>query len=64
MNKPKWTVTCNWVNTTQWIGTHWEFFNSEKDAAQRYKELKGQGHCCTKRPFHKNDINYMGAAHR
>jgi hypothetical protein len=64
MSRPKWTVLYNIVNGTKWVGTGWEFFDTEDDAATAYKQKISEGHCPTKRPFHKNDNVHLGAAHR
>jgi len=66
MIDPKWTVLYNIVSqeSKQWIGTGWEFFNSESDAqicCLRHEQL---GNVPTMRLFHQNDRIHLGAAHR
>lgn len=63
MNKPAWTVHCNWDNGTQWVGRHWEFFNTKEEAEECYLRLNSEGHCGCMRPFDISDVKHMGAAH-
>lgn len=66
MIKPNWTVHYNIVSkeSSRWIGTGWEFFDKEEDAAHCYLRHFAIGNCPTKRPFHDTDIKHLGAAHR
>lgn len=63
-NRPSYTLVYNIVNASKWVGTGWEFFDTEEDAEARYEELNKQGHCCTLRPYHNTDSIHLGAAHR
>ena len=66
MNKlPRFTVGYNiGSGDRRWIGTGWEFFDSEEDAERCYKQLVAQGHVPFRRPFHRGcDIPHMAAAH-
>lgn len=63
-DKPTWTVLYNIANESGWVGTGWEFFNTEEEATAVYKRKGEEGHCACKRPFHNNDIVHLGAAHR
>lgn len=63
--RPRLTLVYNIVNDSKWIGTGWEFFDSEQFADDRKSELSSMGHCCTLRPYHhKTDEKHLGAAHR
>jgi hypothetical protein len=58
---PRWTVRYN-IAGGAWVGTGWEFFDDESEAQKRYDALIG--HCPCKRPYHKNDMQHLGAAHQ
>ena len=64
--RPMWTVLYNIVSpeNDRWVGTGWEFFDSEEDAIRAYKRHQELGNCPGCRPFHKTDINRMGSVHR
>jgi hypothetical protein len=69
MQTPKWTVLYNIVNkeddgTPQWVGTGWEFFNTEEAATRCYEWQQAVGNIPTKRPYHPNDSSHLGAIHR
>jgi len=59
--EPQWTVFANLIRKdTRWVGESWEFFEDEPAAQARYDELHAQGHCPTKRRFHRaNDYRHM-----
>jgi len=63
---PKWTVLYNIVSaeSDQWVGTGWEFFDSEEAASRCYVRHVASGNCPTKRPYHSFDREHLGAAHR
>lgn len=63
---PKFTVLTNIVSpeSSQWVGTSWEFFDDETDAMECYERHTVLGNCPTKRPFHRTNIDHMGQAHR
>lgn len=63
---PNFTVVTNIVSleSKDWVGMSWEFFNDETDAWECYERHIVLGNVPTKRPFHRNDIQHMGAAHR
>lgn len=62
---PSWTVLYNIVSEgSDWVGTGWEFFNHKKDADVCYKKHNASGNCASMRPYHQNDIEHLGAAHR
>ena len=62
---PKWTVLYNISSpeSEKWIGTGWEFFDSEKEASEAYQRHINLDNCPTKRPFHINDRKHLGACH-
>jgi hypothetical protein len=65
--RPRWTVCCNLVSpeSDAWVGTSWEFFNTEDEAAACFKRHQKAGDCPTKRPFYaKVDVDHMGVADR
>jgi hypothetical protein len=66
MKEPEWTVCYNIVSpeSSEWVGTGWEFFDSKEDADRATARLTALGNVCTRRPFHKVDRKYLGAAHR
>lgn len=69
MATPKWTVLYNINSKTKdtfpkWIGTGWEFFNTEEAADECYKWHEASGNVPCKRPYHPNDAAHLGAAHR
>lgn len=64
---PKWTVLYNIVSveSEEFVGTGWEFFNDAEDASTCYRRHHDAGNCPTKRPFHRKcDIPHLGAHHR
>lgn len=63
---PKWTVRYNIVNKhSPWIGTGWEFFDSEREAEIAYKKHIDLGNVPTKRPFHRAcDTKHLGCVDR
>jgi len=62
---PRYTLLYNIVrDNSPWIGTGWEFYDNKKDGEEAYVRVLRDGHHPTLRPFHKNDIERMGAAHR
>ena len=63
-NLPSWTVYYNIVSDSKWVGTGWEFFNIKEYAYDCFESHNASGNCATLRPFHKNDIPHLGAAHR
>ena len=62
---PGWTVCYNIASkNSTWIGTGWEFFNSEVDADACYREQIKVGNCPTKRPYYNSsDREHLGAVH-
>jgi len=67
MKKPNWTVLYNIVSpeSDKWVGTGWEFFDSERDADLCYSRQNRLGNCPTKRPYsHSVDFSHLGAAHQ
>lgn len=65
MSVPKFTVLTNLVSpeSSEFVGTSWEFFTDETDAFECYERHIVLGNVPMKRPFHRSDIAYMGAAH-
>lgn len=63
---PKYTVVTNIVSpeSGEFVGTCWEFFRDEGHASLCYQRHKKAGSVPMIRPFHKSDIDHMGAAHR
>ncbi len=60
---PKWTVLYNIPG--EWVGTGWEFFNAEADAAKCFARHRAAGNVPTKRPFYRAvDVLHLGAAHQ
>lgn len=65
MNKPEWTVLYNIDSKTRWVGTGWEFFDTETEARATMEARQKEGHCCGMRPFHEGrDRQHMGASHQ
>lgn len=64
--KPRWTVLANIVSPEQdlWIGTSWEFFHDPISAKACYERHIAAGNCPCMRPYHDNDREHLGAAHR
>lgn len=64
--RPKWTVHYNIVSqeNNQWVGRGWEFFDDESDAKKCFDRHTLAGNCCSKRPFHENDWEHVGAGHK
>ena len=62
---PKWTVLYNIVSpeAARWIGRGWEFFDEERDAQRCYERHNALGNCASKRPYHINDKEHLGAVH-
>lgn len=60
---PKWTVLTN-VAHPRWIGTCWQFFDSEDEASDCCAAQHAAGNAPTMRPFHPSDRVHMGAVHR
>jgi len=59
---PKWTVLYN--GTNDWVGTGWEFYDTEEEAQIAYDKHIAKGDCPCKRPFHLGcDRKHLGAAH-
>lgn len=65
-NMPRWTVNYNIVSpeSDKWIGTGWEFFDEEHDAASCYRRHRMLGNVPTMRPFHHSDVYSMGIVHQ
>lgn len=63
---PKWTVGYNIVSreSERWIGTGWEFFDDEQEAARCYDRHVSAGNCPFKRPYHEADFKHLGAVHQ
>ncbi len=64
---PKWTVLYNVRHPGQtWVGTGWEFYNSEITAHARYHELSDHpDYTPSVRPYHNGcDFKHLGAAHQ
>jgi len=60
---PKWTVLYNIPN--DWVGTGWEFYNTERAAEIAYNRHTTIGNYPCKRPFYlKCDRKHLGAAHQ
>lgn len=67
MNRPKWTVLYNIVSieSGKWIGTGWEFFDSDYDAIDCFMRHVELGNIPTKRPYDEDvDRSHLGACHR
>ena len=62
---PKWIVNYNIVSpeNNRWIGTGWEFFDTEEEATYCYNRHLGAGNVPCKRPYYHTDGEYLGAAH-
>lgn len=62
---PQWTVVYNIVSpeSKKWVGTGWEFFDTEAQAAMCYARQIILGNTVTKRRFHSDDWPHLGAAH-
>lgn len=66
MTEPRWTVVYNIVSpeSSTWVGTGWEFFDTEPQAHQAFERHLALDNWPTKRPFNtKMDSQHMGAAH-
>ena len=65
MDVPKWTVHYNITSpeSERWVGTGWEFFDSEGDTEKAYRRHISLGNTPSKRPFHPSDANHLGACH-
>lgn len=63
--RPKWTVLYNIVSkeSDTWVGTGWEFFDTEEQAQLCYNRQIAQGNCPCKRLYHKNDVVHLAAIH-
>ncbi len=64
---PRWTVCYNITSPENrtWLGSGWEFFDSESDADISYKRHLHLGNCPTKRPYyHKTDFDHLGVIHQ
>lgn len=66
---PNWTVHYNIVSpeskVSKWVGTGWEFFDTEDEALKAYQRHILLGNVPGKRPFHNGvDRQHLGAAHR
>ena len=64
--EPRWTVHYNIVSpeSDTWIGTGWEFFDEEAQAAAAYERHSKLGNCPTKRPYYRAcDAKHLGAYH-
>ena len=64
---PKWTVVCNLVSpeSDSWVGTSWEFFDSEESASKCYQRHVNARDCPTKRfYFDREDRQHIGIADR
>jgi hypothetical protein len=65
INSPNWTVLYNIDSKTKWVGTGWEFFDTEEEAKTLMKKRQAEGHCCGMRPFNEEcDRKHMGATHQ
>lgn len=67
MDLPKFTVHTNIVSqeSTQFIGTCWEFFGDAIAANNCYLRHQQEGHAPCMRPYHHgNDFQHLGAAHK
>lgn len=65
--RPAWTVCYNTVSieSEQWIGTGWEFFNKYDDAEKCFKRQCAIGNCPTLRLYHEQtDCIHLGAVHK
>jgi hypothetical protein len=63
-SEPRWTVHYN-INCGDWVGTGWEFFNSDDEAQDCYEAVQRNGDVPTKRPYHRaTDEKHLGAIHR
>jgi len=65
-DKPRWTVLYNIVSpeSKRWVGTGWEFFDTEEEAQACYDRHNNGANCASKRPWHPSDKKRMGAAHQ
>ncbi len=64
---PNWTVHYNIVSkeSSEWIGTGWEFFHSEDDASQCCARHRAIGNVPSMRPYNdKHDHIHLGAVHQ
>ena len=64
--QPRWTVLYNIVSeSSDWIGTGREFFDTEFDACSCYNKQLSNGNCPTRRPYdHNADNVHLGAVHQ
>jgi hypothetical protein len=63
--QPKWTLIYNTHPIgSRWVGSAYEFFDTEIGAANRYADLRAEGLCPTKRPYYApTDQPRLGAVH-
>jgi len=65
--RPAWTVVTNLMSpeSGEWVGTSWEFFNTEEQAYRCYGRHLDLGNVPTKRPYHDGrDWQHLGAVHQ
>lgn len=66
-NRPKWTVHCNIVSpeNQKWIGTSWEFFDSDSEAEMCFNRHLLAHDCPCKRPYYGySDRRHLAEVHR
>jgi len=74
--RPSWTVGYNWqpigretkpeetYPINSWVGTGFLFFDEKHVAKEWYEKLIGIGMVPFMRPYHDNDWEHVGAAHK